>query len=344
MARLIRRSRYAGAVLLAAVSVGCGDSDDANGAAGTNAAGTGSGSGGTGAGTGSGTVSATATIAASTQIGNPAPDVAGTGTLTEASGQVTLTVNFTNCPEGNHGFHIHAGTSCGTDGSEAMTHWDPLTVDAHGQVGESAPHHAGDVGTVACDADGNGMLTITTDEWSLTDGADDNPIGHAVILHGLDPAQRIGCGVIEASADGASFTVAATTLSSNPAAELAGTATLTEAASGDVAIVVDLTGCPEGNHGVHIHAGTSCGADGSEAMGHWDPLMAGVHAQVGDAEPHHAGDVGIVACDADGNGTLTLTTDEWTLSDTTADTNPIGQAVIVHGLDPANRIGCGVIQ
>lgn len=333
---------YACAVCLVA-ALGCGDSDDSNGGAGSGAAG-GGGMAGTSAGTSGGAASATATIAASTMIVNPAPDVAGTGTLTEAAGQVTLTLDVTGCPEGDHGFHIHAGTACGTDGSEAMTHWDPLMVDMHGQVGEGAPHHAGDVGMVACDADGNGTLTITTDEWSLTDGADDNPIGHAVILHGLDPAQRIGCGVIEAGAGGASFTVAATTLSVNPAADLAGTATFTEAAGGDVTVVVSLTGCPEGDHGFHIHAGTSCGADGSEAMTHWDPLMAGVHAQVGEAAPHHAGDVGMVACDASGNGTLMLTTNEWTLSDAAADNNPIGQAVVVHGLDPAHRVGCGVIQ
>jgi Cu-Zn family superoxide dismutase len=283
---------------------------------------------------------ASATIAESTTISNPGADLAGTGTFAAAASMVTLTINLTDCPEGDHGVHIHAGTACGTDGSDAMGHWDPLAVDEHGQVGEAAPHHAGDVGVVSCDENGAGTLTISTDEWSLTAGETNNPTGQAVIVHGVDSKQRIGCGMIDATGN---LTVAATTLTANPAAGIAGTVAFSQVSSdGPVTVDVALTGCPAGSHGFHIHAGTSCGADGKEAMGHWDPQGIDTHGQVGEAGAHHAGDVGAVTCDDAGDGTLSLTTDEWTLSG--SGDNPVGQAMILHGIDAANRVACGIVS
>ncbi len=285
-------------------------------------------------------VEAQADLRESTQISNPAQDLIGMGTFTDNGDSVTLTFAVTGCPAGEHGLHIHNGMSCGADGSEALMHWDPLGADVHGQVGEEAPHHAGDVGVLTCADDGSGTLTITTDEWTLTAGEATNPVGQAMILHGLDAIQRVGCGVIEA--DG-TIEMQATTLSANPAAGISGTARFSEEENGEVTVRVELTGCPEGSHGLHIHAGTSCGPDGQEAQGHWDPLEVGEHGQVGEQAPHHAGDVGVVECDADGVGELSLSTDEWVLSDSASELNPVGQAVIVHGVDPANRVACGVI-
>ncbi len=276
----------------------------------------------------------------STQISNPARDLVGMGTFTDNGDSVTFSFDVTGCPAGEHGLHIHAGMSCGEDGSEALMHWDPLGAGVHGQVGEEAPHHAGDVGVLTCADDGSGTLTITTDEWTLAAGEDTNPIGQAMILHGLDASQRVGCGIV--AADG-TIEMQATTLSANPAAGIAGTARFSEDQNGEVMVRVELTDCPEGSHGFHIHAGTSCGPDGQEALGHWDPLEVGEHGQVGEQAPHHAGDVGVVECDADGVGQLTLSTDEWVLSDGASELNPVGQAVIVHGIDPANRVACGVI-
>ncbi|MEN9577493.1 MAG: Copper/zinc superoxide dismutase [Pseudomonadota bacterium] len=69
-------------------------------------------------------------------------------------------------------------------------------LSAHGQVNAPAPHHAGDVGMSTCGADGNGELKVTTSEWKLAAGDMLNPLGHAVVVHGLDMKARVGCGVI----------------------------------------------------------------------------------------------------------------------------------------------------
>ncbi|MFZ9886087.1 MAG: superoxide dismutase family protein [Myxococcota bacterium] len=158
------------------------------------------------------TVSAKATISPTTlDPTNPEPNTAGTAVFTkEADGKVKAVITLTGCVEGEHGFHIHDGTSCGPDGQEAGPHWDPRNAGVHGQInsGDLTDHHAGDVGTVTCDAQGNGTLTVTTDEWSLGDTTQSqyDPTGHAVIVHGKydanDPdsgARRVACGVIQAN-------------------------------------------------------------------------------------------------------------------------------------------------
>jgi Cu-Zn family superoxide dismutase len=157
------------------------------------------------------TLTATATISPTTlDPANPEPDTAGSAVFTkEEDGKVTVVITLTGCVEGEHGFHIHDGTACGPDGQEAGPHWDPRNAGVHGQInsGDLTDHHAGDVGTVTCDAQGNGTLTVTTDEWSLGDPAQSqyDPTGHAVIVHGkydandeTSGATRVACGVIQA--------------------------------------------------------------------------------------------------------------------------------------------------
>ena len=67
----------------------------------------------------------------------------------------------------------------------------------------------------------------------------------------------------------------------------------------------------------------------------------------------HSGDIGNVKLNSKGNGTLTITTDLWTLGGK-PDKNILGKSVIVHGGvddfttqptgNAGTRIGCGVIQ
>ena len=285
-----------------------------------------------------------ASIEALAVVANPAPKVSASATLEVDGDEVKLSVELENCPAGMHGLHIHAGTECGDDGSKALAHWDPLEAGEHGEINSDKPHHAGDAAMIECDADGKATFSVSTKEWNLTKDDKLNPIGQAVILHGLNAAQRIACGVIEADGDDkAKFELSATTLSANPAPDLAGKASWTSLDNGDVELNVELSNCPEGDHGFHIHAGTKCGEDGADAMGHWDPLEVGVHGQVGKSDPHHAGDAGVVSCNADGEGTLKIATDEWTLVEGDK-LNPLGQAVIVHDIDPTNRIGCAIIE
>ena len=69
--------------------------------------------------------------------------------------------------------------------------------------------------------------------------------------------------------------------------------------------------------------------------------------------PHHLGDIGNLEVGEDGEGSLTLSTDKWTMG-SGADNDILGKAVIVHaGADDfttqptgaaGGRIGCGVIK
>jgi Cu-Zn family superoxide dismutase len=102
---------------------------------------------------------------------------------------------------------------------------------------------------------------------------------------------------------------------------------------------------------VHIHEHGDCGDTGKLAHGHWNPTNA-QHGKWGSAS-FHAGDIGNIKLDAKGKGTLSLTTDLWTLGGK-PDKNLLGRSIIVHGgMDDyktqptgnsGTRIGCGVIK
>ena len=102
---------------------------------------------------------------------------------------------------------------------------------------------------------------------------------------------------------------------------------------------------------VHIHEHGDCGDTAKMAHGHWNPTNA-QHGKWGSAS-FHAGDIGNVKLNGKGKGSLTLTTDLWTLGGQ-PDKNILGKSIIVHGgvddytTQPSGnagtRIGCGVIQ
>src|SRR5687767_7221493 len=79
---------------------------------------------------------------------------------------------------------------------------------------------------------------------------------------------------------------------------------------------------------VHIHEHGDCSDKGNMAHGHWNPTKE-THGKWGSGA-YHSGDIGNVKLDRSGNGTLTLTTDRWTLGGTT-DKNILRKALIVHG-------------
>lgn len=101
---------------------------------------------------------------------------------------------------------------------------------------------------------------------------------------------------------------------------------------------------------VHLHEHGDCGDNGKASHGHWNPANA-QHGKWGSAS-FHAGDIGNVKLDAKGKGTLTITTDLWTLGGK-ADKNILDKAIIVHGGaddyttqptgNAGDRIGCGLI-
>lgn len=134
--------------------------------------------------------------------------LSGTVTFTEEDGEVTMEANIKGLAEGEHAIHIHEKADCSAaDGSSAGGHWNP-TNEQHGKWGDDEGYHKGDIGNFEVDADGNGSITFSTDEWCI--GCDDpqkNIIGKAVVIHdGVDDftsqpsgnaGTRVGCGEIK---------------------------------------------------------------------------------------------------------------------------------------------------
>lgn len=127
--------------------------------------------------------------------------------------------------------------------------------------------------------------------------------------------------------------------------------------NGIVSVQVSMNGATPGMHGMHIHAGTSCGndADGGIAMlsgGHFNPGDAG-HGNP-DAAAHHPGDMGNISIDGTGIGSLSLAMTGYTIQPDAGALSVIGRAVVFHqGTDDGTtqptgnagaRPGCGVIN
>jgi len=123
--------------------------------------------------------------------------------------------------------------------------------------------------------------------------------------------------------------------------------------TGKVKMTLDITVLKKAGKSiaVHIHEHGDCGDKGESAHGHWNPTNA-QHGKWGSAS-FHSGDIGNIKLDTKGKGTMSLTTDLWTLGGN-PDKNVLGKSIIVHGgMDDyktqptgnsGTRIGCGVIQ
>jgi Cu-Zn family superoxide dismutase len=132
-----------------------------------------------------------------------------------------------------------------------------------------------------------------------------------------------------------------------------GTVTFTTADNGEVTMTATLTGLEPGTHAIHLHENADCSAeDGTSAGGHWNPTNE-KHGKWGDAEGYHKGDIGNFEADADGNGSITFTTDEWCIGCEDPKMNIVGKGIIVHqgtddftsqpSGDAGARISCGGI-
>src|SRR5690606_33162494 len=123
--------------------------------------------------------------------------------------------------------------------------------------------------------------------------------------------------------------------------------------NGQVRMMLNLTIPTKANSSVavHLHEHGDCGEMGNNAHGHWNPTNEN-HGKWGEGN-YHSGDIGNVELDAQGTGSMELTTDRWTIGDDTT-TNILNKAVIVHsGVDDytsqpsgnaGSRIGCGVVN
>ncbi len=134
-------------------------------------------------------------------------NLSGNAVFTEENGQVTFTAIVDGLSEGLHAIHLHESADCSAeDGSSAGGHWNP-TKEKHGKWGDATGYHRGDIGNFKVDANGNGTVTLTTDQWCIgCDDANKDVVGKAVVVHdGVDdftsqPAgdagDRVGCGSI----------------------------------------------------------------------------------------------------------------------------------------------------
>ena len=130
-----------------------------------------------------------------------------------------------------------------------------------------------------------------------------------------------------------------------------------EESDGSVTVTVSVDGLSPGEHGVHVHTIGRCEvtADGAftSAGGHFNPDGRS-HGLENPAGPH-AGDLPNMTVGADGRGTLTATTDRFTLA--AGDRSVFdadGAAIVVHASaddmrsDPAGdagaRVACGVLS
>lgn len=138
----------------------------------------------------------------------PGPDqkVGGKVTFQEVKGGVHIVGDVTGLsPNSEHGFHIHEfGDASSPDLMSTGGHYNPWKAPHGGPHGESDEHHAGDLGNLKSDAEGNAHIDVTMKGISI---AGKNPIlGRALIVHAKrddlksqpsgDAGPRIAYGVI----------------------------------------------------------------------------------------------------------------------------------------------------
>lgn len=131
----------------------------------------------------------------------------GSVVFKQENGEVTMTAVLEGLEPGTHAIHIHEKADCSAaDGTSAGGHWNP-TFEDHGKWGDSNGYHRGDIGNFDADDNGNGTITMTTDQWCI--GCDDdkkNIIGKGIIVHqgeddftsqpSGDAGARVSCGGI----------------------------------------------------------------------------------------------------------------------------------------------------
>ncbi|EDP71849.1 Copper-Zinc superoxide dismutase [Flavobacteriales bacterium ALC-1] len=110
--------------------------------------------------------------------------VEGVVTFKENDGVVTMTAKMTGLTEGTHAIHIHEKADCSSpDGKSSGGHWNP-TGQPHGKWGVDTGYHKGDIGNFKVATDGEGIVTLATDEWCIGCGDDTKDItGKAVVVH-----------------------------------------------------------------------------------------------------------------------------------------------------------------
>ena len=129
--------------------------------------------------------------------------VHGVVTFEAAEKGVRVVANLSGLKPGTHGFHVHEfGDISSDDGSSAGGHFNPTGM--HHSMPMSANRHAGDMGNIDADEQGNAHLDYIDPVMKLN--GPNSIIGHAVIIHEKEDdfktqptgnaGARIGNGVI----------------------------------------------------------------------------------------------------------------------------------------------------
>ncbi len=127
----------------------------------------------------------------------------GSVTFEETNGRVKITAEMSGLAPGKHGFHIHEIGDCSSpDASSAEGHLNPGNTQ-HGAP-DFPTHHAGDLGNIEADAEGNASFQMTVDFITLSEGPN-SVLDKAVVVEAdednFDPSRsdgvRLACGVIE---------------------------------------------------------------------------------------------------------------------------------------------------
>jgi Cu-Zn family superoxide dismutase len=148
------------------------------------------------------------TVAKADLDAKSAAKLKGKATFTDdGKGGITLRIEVSDAPPGEHAVHIHDKGDCSSpDGKSAGDHWNPTKME-HGKWGAVGEHHhLGDIGNMTVGPDGKGTVTLETNKWTAGTGGVNDVVGHAIIVHGgvddfkTQPSgnagPRIGCGVI----------------------------------------------------------------------------------------------------------------------------------------------------
>ncbi|MDB4973706.1 MAG: Superoxide dismutase precursor [Myxococcaceae bacterium] len=154
-------------------------------------------------------------LASATLVPKSGSMTTGSASFRLVDGVVTLTLDVSGAPAGEHGVHLHVTGDCSAENaSSAGGHWNP---DGHlhgsGGLDAGATSHLGDLGNITIGDDGKGTLTHSNPEWKLGDGSSDDVVGRAIIVHkdrddlmtqeqadaSITPGKsgaRISCGVV----------------------------------------------------------------------------------------------------------------------------------------------------
>jgi Cu-Zn family superoxide dismutase len=128
---------------------------------------------------GMGRATATANLAPTGAI-NPNP-TAGKVTFTALDHGVRVAGEVRGLTAGEHGFHIHEKGDCGDNGNASGGHFNPAG-GTHGKFG-AAGSHAGELPSLVAGADGVARFSVDVHSISLADGAANNVVGRALVVH-----------------------------------------------------------------------------------------------------------------------------------------------------------------